>query len=283
MCGLWVQQTYSQEVFQKVDAQPCRGFPSQGPRFWPELHPSHIWLSTGKTWECSGCGVSFGPAVARVPNKATKLCNKSCLGNKLSFAKASFPRTEAQTGSSSFVNHEGAAPAKATGSGTPNHPRLQEAPFFPKQEMRVTGCKAFFVKTTDQASTLQPSVPGPEAPLSKTVTKVSALFAWSVNSKALPVPKLPSSGVTEVLDQEQQPQSSSGVLQPKAPAVSLGSMTLKAPPKPRPPSSAVTEVSEGQGECATSGRGTRKLKAPPKAQRAKQHSRPARSRCCCPL
>ena len=51
LCGLWVQQTYSQEVFQKVDAQPCRGFPSQGPRFWPTLHPS-----PGKRGSAPGVG-----------------------------------------------------------------------------------------------------------------------------------------------------------------------------------------------------------------------------------
>ena len=130
-------------------------------------------------------------------------------------------------------------------------------------------------EATVQASTLsQSSVTGPEAPLAKTISKVPALFTRSVNSKAPPFPKLPSSGMTEVLGQEQQSHSNSGVHQPKAPAISFGSMKPKAPPKPKPPSSAVTEVSEGPGEFVTSGRGAQKSKAPTKAQRAKQHSKP---------
>ena len=94
VCGLWVQQTYSQDAFQKVDAQPCIGQPSQGPRFWPELHPTHTWQSTGKTWECTGCGVGFGPA-AKVPSKATKVCPKTLHVAKLCFGKTSLSRTEA--------------------------------------------------------------------------------------------------------------------------------------------------------------------------------------------
>ena len=95
-CDLWIQQTHSQEVFQRIDQQPCRNHPHQGPQFWPTLHPSHKWFSTGKTWECSGCGVSFGPA-SKAPNKAVKACSKIKQGvAKLSFAKASSSKTETQ-------------------------------------------------------------------------------------------------------------------------------------------------------------------------------------------
>ena len=95
VCELWVQQTYSQEVFQRVDSHPCKNFPNQGPRYWPSLHPSHSWFSTGKTWECSGCGVGFGPAVVKAPAKATKVCANTLGVKKLCFAKSSSPRTEA--------------------------------------------------------------------------------------------------------------------------------------------------------------------------------------------
>ena len=63
VCELWIQQVHAQEVFHRIDSQPCKNFPNQGPQFWPALHPSHQWLSTGKTWECSGCGVSLVRAV----------------------------------------------------------------------------------------------------------------------------------------------------------------------------------------------------------------------------
>ena len=95
-CDQWIQQTHSQEVFQRIDQQPCRNHPHQGPQFWPTLHPSHKWFSAGKTWECSGCGVSFGPA-SKAPNKAVKACSKIKQGvAKLSFAKASPSKTETQ-------------------------------------------------------------------------------------------------------------------------------------------------------------------------------------------
>ena len=115
VCGLWVQQTYSQAVFQRVDAHPCQGFPSQGPRFWPELHPSHTWQSTGKTWECTGCGVGFGPASAKAPGKATKVCSKDRTGTKLCFLRTSLSRTEAQPPSFGQVRPEVVAPNQATG------------------------------------------------------------------------------------------------------------------------------------------------------------------------
>ena len=96
VCDLWIQQTYAQDVFQRVDQHPCRGFPRQGPQFWPALHPSHKWFSTGKTWECYGCGVSFGPTASKEPSKASKPCSKGKLGvAKLSF-KTSSSRTEPQ-------------------------------------------------------------------------------------------------------------------------------------------------------------------------------------------
>ena len=98
ICELWIQQVHAQEVFHRIDSQPCKNFPNQGPQFWTALHPSHQWFSTGKTWECSGCGVSFGPAVAKEPSKASKTCSKAKVGiGKISFAKASPNRTEAQT------------------------------------------------------------------------------------------------------------------------------------------------------------------------------------------
>ena len=90
VCDLGIQQTYSQEVFQRVDSHPCKEYPHQGPQFWPALHTSHKWVSTGKTRECSGCGVSFGPSSAKEPSKATKPCPRTRVGvTTISFAKVS--------------------------------------------------------------------------------------------------------------------------------------------------------------------------------------------------
>ena len=233
VCGLWVQQTYSQETFQKVDAQPCRGFPSQGPRFWPTIHPSHIWFSAGKTWECSGCGVGFGPAVAKVPNKATKLCSKNCLGNKLSFAKASLPRTEAQTSSSPFGKHEVTVPAKATGSGTLNSACPLAVPPPPKHALSAS-CQLFFTK----ASSPRTEQPQPKSSLGKHEATVQAkATAPQVPEDAIsflhggpPQPKENSSVGTERIG-DRRLHVDINVPKPKAPAKARAKAKPKNDPK----------------------------------------------------
>ena len=233
VCGLWVQQTYSQETFQKVDAQPCRGFPSQGPRFWPTIHPSHLWFSTGKTWECSGCGVGFGPAVAKVPNKATKLCSKNCLGNKLSFAKASLPRTEAQTSSSPFGKHEVTVPAKATGSGTLNSACPLAVPSPPKQALSASS-QIFFTK----ASSPRTEQPQPKSSLGKHEATVQAkATAPQVPEEPIsflhggpPQPKENSSVGTERIG-DRRLHVDINVPKPKAPAKARAKAKPKNDPK----------------------------------------------------
>ena len=161
ICGLWIQQVHAQEVFHRIDSQPCKNFPNQGPQFWTALHPSHQWFSTGKSWECSGCGVSFGPAVAKEPNKASKTCSKAKVGvGKISFAKASPNRTEAQTG-----------PRQTSPVGT-EAPISQASPQAPPQGFGIQGPS---VSKDSLGRAQDPQLSFPKASSSKTeVPKLSA-------------------------------------------------------------------------------------------------------------